>query len=469
MAQRRPVKSERKKRVFSAKRQVFQTKNALKGDTMSQNLTQNMPALTQQSSDLLTALTGSLGLPREILASDKDIAQVFAALPDMLSSLPAEKRNEGIARLCVACSVGLFDSAINYIWNETIKILRSKLRQFGLSIIAQILGKNFSEKELNSMMDSQLLNLCLELNLISEEGFLFLDQCRDIRNNFSAAHPALGTISPFEFLNFFDRCVRHAYASTNSRRGVEIAHLLNSLTAVPLTEEMCSYWTSAISNTYDQQKSVILEMLHGIYCDGKEPSTKRNNCLALAKNIINYIPEDGKARILENHSKYLIAQNSEKSNASRWFFEKVNLFNLLSESEKHGMIMSICKSLCDVHLAIDNFYNEPPFAKRLQEIASSARPELSQATFVEVVTTCGIGNGYGVSFNAAPYYENIVKTFSPREIDIFFNLVKTQGNRINTRVNKFSSCRERFKYLASLINENFIHPRSQQDYKYWTN
>lgn len=431
-------------------------------------LSTNLPKISQQSSSLINGLTNSFGLPREVLASDRDIEQVLTSLPNLLTTLPPEKRNEGIARLCVACSVGLFDSAINYIWNETVRVLRAKLRNFGLGVIAQILEKDFAEKELNSIMDSQLLNLCLELNLISEDGFYFLDQCRDIRNNFSSAHPALGNVPPFEFLNFFDRCIKHAYDESLTRRGVKVDDLLKSLSNSTFTDEVVHYWVSAIKDTYDQQKSRIIEILHGIYCDDKKSPTERGNSLTLSMSVIEYIPEDGKSRIVDNHSKYLISSNNKtKIQASRWFFEKINLLNLLSESERHGMIVSICKSLYDVHLAMNNFYNEPPFAKRLQEISSITRPEISQNIFVEVVTSCAIGNEYNICFAASSYYEETIKTFSPREIGIFFDLVKTKGNRVYHRVKNYSNCRARFKHLVSLINASSVHPRYQPDYQFW--
>jgi hypothetical protein len=44
------------------------------------------------------------------------------------------------------------------------------------------------------LKDADLLSLCLKLNLITEDGFFMLDQCRAVRNNFSSAHPTMGRI-----------------------------------------------------------------------------------------------------------------------------------------------------------------------------------------------------------------------------------------------------------------------------------
>ncbi len=88
--------------------------------------------------------------------------------------------------------VYLNDSAINYAWNGSILQLRGKVKKFGLSVVQQIISKpDFDESKLLDLKDAELLTLCLKLNLVSEQGHTLLNQCREVRNNFSAAHPAL--------------------------------------------------------------------------------------------------------------------------------------------------------------------------------------------------------------------------------------------------------------------------------------
>ena len=80
-------------------------------------------------------------------------------------------------KVCIAIASGLFDSAINYVWNAAIVELRQKVRQFGLHVVPQILDdKSFDENSLLDLKDIELLDLCLKLNLITDENFFFLDQ-----------------------------------------------------------------------------------------------------------------------------------------------------------------------------------------------------------------------------------------------------------------------------------------------------
>ena len=94
---------------------------------------------------------------------------------------------------------------------------------------------------------------------------------------------------------------------------------------------------------------------------------------------------------------------------SQDFFEKLGLLKLLNESERHSVISAAVRHLWDVHLAMNNFYNEPPFAERLMNLSEvEPIPETIQEHFVYTVVGCYIGNGYGVSRAAAPYYEAMI-------------------------------------------------------------
>lgn len=187
-----------------------------------------LPALPTTVLPVLAALTDFLGTPRTMLASDEEIQCAWLALPRELREIPAPLRGELIARMCVAVSTGLFDGAMNYIWNAAILQFRTKIRNFGLPIVAQILQSDFEERHLVELQDSRLLELSLKLNLVNEDGFFFLDQCREVRNNFSAAHPTLGTVNDREFITFLNRCVRYALADASSPKGVDIGSFISA-------------------------------------------------------------------------------------------------------------------------------------------------------------------------------------------------------------------------------------------------
>ena len=223
-----------------------------------------LPPFTSVTAPMLTALTTALGVERSILAADDQIQHAWDTLPRLLSRIPPHLCNETLVRMCVAVATGLFDSAINYAWNAAVIELRGKVRRFGLTVIPQVISKTFDEAALLDLKDADLLVLCLKLNLISEDGYFLLDQCRDVRNNFSAAHPSIGSLDEHEFLNFLNRVGKHALANERDPRGVDIQSLIAAVKTARFTRAQFETWRTRIVDTFDAQRELLIGMLHGI-------------------------------------------------------------------------------------------------------------------------------------------------------------------------------------------------------------
>ncbi len=228
----------------------------------------SLPDISPLSSSMLAQLTTALGISRDVLATDDQIEHAWSQLPRLLKRIPPERRDERIAKMCVAVASGLFDAAINYVWNAAIVELREKVRRFGIAVVPQVLDdKSFDEDSLLDLKDAELLDLCLKLNLIGNDDFFFLDQCRATRNSFSVAHPAEGVVDEDEFLAFLSRCQKHALSSAQNPKGVDTKAMLAALNAARFKKDQRKEWERRVRETYDAQRELIFVMLHGIYCD----------------------------------------------------------------------------------------------------------------------------------------------------------------------------------------------------------
>lgn len=428
-----------------------------------------LPSVGTFSAPMLTALTQALGIDRSVLASDDQIQNAWQNLPQLLSNIPPPLRTEGIMRMCVAVATGLFDSAINYVWNAAIVELRDKVRRFGIHIIPQIIGKDFDEKRLLDMQDSELLNLCLKLNLISETGFFMLDQCRDIRNNFSAAHPVIGSIDEYEFISFLNRCSRHALNDDQNTTGVDIKEFMTALNASKFSRDQVQIWCDRITHTFDAQREAIFIMLHGIFCDPTKDEHSRVSALTICMVFANEFSPNAISSLVNQHQTYQAKGEQDRFKASQNFFEHLKLLGLLSETERHSLISTACKNLMTVHLGMNNFYNERPFAERLATLSEGHQiPETVRKEFVETVVTCSVGNPYGTANSADPYYRTIITGFSPREILVMMELPSTK-TILSNRISLHSRCKQKFKSLVLLLQPTSIPTRQKSTYEKWKN
>lgn len=428
---------------------------------------ENLPAVTAGTDDLLVQITSALGVPRDVLPAKVQIDHTWDNLPRLLSKIPSELRDERMIRLCVAVSVGLFDSAINYVWNSTIVELRQKVIRFGLPIVAQITSKTLDESKLLEMMDHDLLKLCLELNLITEEGYFKLDQCRAIRNSFSAAHPAMGALDEDEVVNVISRCARAALSDVNVPAGVNFNELIAAIKAGQFNTDQTSYWTAAIKGTHSAQRELIASALHGMYCDEALGQSARTNCATL---FLPSVELDGiPASIIDQHQRYVGKGEEAKASASRDFFTKFNMLGLLSEAERHSIVSTACDRLNAAHQGMNNFYNEPPFAARLHEIVgASVVPETVRWKFVKTVVSCAVGNQYGVSWAASPHYESMIKDFSPKALEMMLSIPGSK-TLVGNKIQSYPACHKRFAELVGLLAGASIPTALQASYTYWMN
>lgn len=428
----------------------------------------NLPAVLGNTSSVLQVLTEALGVPRNILATDDEIESAWSTLPRVLNKVPPELRTEGLVRMCVAVAVGLFDSAINYVWNASIVELRARVRRFGLNVVQQLISNSgFDENALLDLQDSELLDLCLKLNLITEDGYFFLDQCRDIRNNFSAAHPTIGKLDDHEFISFVNRCAKHALGNERNPVGVDIQSFINAVKGAKFASDQLETWSQRLKKTHEAQRDLLLGTVHGIFCDPASAEQVRLNALAISNKFSESFTPKIKSELIDRHQDYLAKGEQERHKASQIFFEKLGLLKLLSESERHSLISNACKKLMGVHNAFNNFYNEPPFAERLAQIVGqSAVPDTTRDEFVESVVTCAVGNPWGISHAAFSHYKRMIQGFSPAEIAIMLAL--PQGKTvISHRLSSYSRCKEAFSELVALLDPASVPTKVKASYKKW--
>ena len=86
-----------------------------------------------------------------------------------------------LSKFFVAVSTGLFDAALNYLWNETIKQLRIRvingdIKYFYDVVISDDRRKKFtSQEDLLKLDDFDLIKGALEIGLITQIGYMNLE------------------------------------------------------------------------------------------------------------------------------------------------------------------------------------------------------------------------------------------------------------------------------------------------------
>jgi len=86
----------------------------------------------------LTRYLAELGLPKDqVLVPVAERQRVINNLPDVITLIDDARKSTSIylSKFIAACGAGLFDAALNFIWDETVVNLRRKVARFDLEYL----------------------------------------------------------------------------------------------------------------------------------------------------------------------------------------------------------------------------------------------------------------------------------------------------------------------------------------------
>jgi len=169
----------------------------------------NSPEIVENSiaefNQPLSNLLTHIGLPTEnVLQPIEERRKVIFSLESALEILPYDQRQKAyyLSKFTVAVTVGLFDGALAFLWDETIKALRNLIVKFDLEYFYSVAGELASrykklngQEDLEAISDYDLLEICRRIGLINDVNFKRLEYVNYFRNHASSAHPNENEIS----------------------------------------------------------------------------------------------------------------------------------------------------------------------------------------------------------------------------------------------------------------------------------
>lgn len=180
----------------------------------------------------------TLNLPSEnIIADTFQRETVMKNLPTLLSTISTEDKSNAnyLSKFVAASAIGLFDAALNYIWNEVIVNLRTKINYYGLdtfydNAVGNKRRSEYSNKDdLSGIKDKTLLDTCRKLEWISDIIYRKLCHILDMRNQIGASHPNVSVINAYELLGWLDVCVKEVINEKPSKSAIVAKNIIENI------------------------------------------------------------------------------------------------------------------------------------------------------------------------------------------------------------------------------------------------
>lgn len=441
---------------------------------MNEGVSQEVVVSAAPGMDLTTSISSfesqmlghvsSLGLPRDgVLIGVPDRVLVLANLAGAIDRLPPDYRANSmyLSKFALAVSAGLFDAALNYLWDETIGELRRRIIDYDLSYFFDLAvsdpekRKDLKEPEdLTKITDDELIRAAATVGFISPVGQRQLDVVRFMRNHASAAHPNQHELRPYQLLSYVEVCISEVIMLPESQTMVDTSRLLRNVRDTKVSPADAATYAPLFANLRGEQVTALANGLFGVYVRVDSAPLARDNIRLLLPYLWPHIPERTRAAFGVRFARFKANLDNQQADLAREFLETVGAASYLPDDVRAGEIDVLVGRLLTAHEGMNNFYNEPPVARALQDyVGEQDVPAGVRERYVAALVDVFLGRRSGISIAANPIYTGLLERFTPEEAALA--LIEVTGSNLAGTL-AFRVPQEQFQELLDILQPKVI-------------
>lgn len=377
------------------------------------------------------------GLPTDNILSPFDQRRkVMTSLGDIIEIIPIDKRvkSEYLSKFTISVAMGMFDGALTFLWDETVKALRVMIVEFDLDYFYKV-SLEFSSRyrglktkeDLEAISEHDLLEICRRIGLLNDINHKRLETVNYFRNHASAAHPNEHELSGHELISMLENCIRYAIHYEFDNSVIQVKRLFENIRTEKIDTTDIPLIIDELLKLKQERLDDFVLSVFGLYTDEKQSTDTKQNIEYLTPELWQATTEDLKYKIGAKFGYYRKHGDVNKKNSVQRFLDIVSGNTYKDEDSLSEELRQKLNDLRSAHFDWNNFYNEYPHARSIKDSMPTGNiPKSISKEFVKIISICFAGNGKGyrngVDETAVKYYEEFVDKFTETEIVYFIQL-----------------------------------------------
>lgn len=406
-----------------------------------------------------------MGLPVDgILVPINERKKVIKNFEDVVFGLRVEDLREAryISKFFTAATSGLFDAALNYLWDETVYQLRKRVANYDVEYFYDVAVSTEKRKKLSGIQDlkklddSELIQGAKEIDMISDVGYNHLDYIKYMRNWASAAHPNQTEITGLQLISWLETCIKEVINLPNSSVTIETGRFLKNLKEKPFTPEEVNAFTSFVGNLTTEKVNNLASGLFGIYYRPETEGFVRNNVKQVFPLIWEGINENTKNEFGIKYARFAVNGDVNEAQNARELLEMVDGQAYFPDEIRATELSNALEQLSESHNGLNNFYREPTFALQLKRVVGKKEiPSQINKKYVHIIVDCFITNGNGVCWDANGIYKSLIEDFNQEQltISVFTIMDEHIASMLQLKI-----CSQKYMEMISIIKEKNTSP-----------
>lgn len=406
------------------------------------------------------------GLPtNNVLVGIRERRNVLKNISSPLELINQENRSEAmyLSKFMAAVISGLFDAALNYLWDETILQLRKRVCRYDIQYFYDVAvsdtqkrSKLKDEDDLVKIDDSELILAAKEIGLISDIGYRHLEYIKYMRNWASAAHPNHSDITGLNLISWLETCVNEVINLPFSDAVVETRKLLKNIKEHTINEEEANKIAVFLVDLPKEKLNSLVNGFFGLYTRENTTEATRHNIQLLLPQIWSFVDDRVKCDFGIKYARYVANNDAKQSEFARNFLDIVNGQEYLPEGIRAVEIKSAVENLRSAHnSSYDNFYKEPTYARQLKRLVGThSVPKQVDYDYVITLIDAFLTNTHGVCYDAEEVYIELIEGFNQRQLTIASICFEYEA--IGSKL-RFSLCERKYFDLINIIQARVIN------------
>jgi len=362
--------------------------------------------------------------------------------------------------------------ASEYAWKKAMVKLKETIATLGMEFIGEMIGRDdFDETtQIDSVLtDFTTIQLAEQLGVIGPTAALKLRQSNELISHYFSKN-ADEEIDYTTAFGIVKSSVQYILGESDISIALKFSHFRNRLLSetLPITDSQVE---QLINSPLFYLRTVMTILLSSIKSDiGAKLEHALANLNTLLPNIWKKLGDNDKWHIGTAYRDVTAAGNTLAASGLKSALLKVGGFDFVPENLRSTTFIKTAQQLLEVHFGHNNFYNEPPVAKKLSQLGSTI-PAPALIETMQAYLAVYLGFTHGNSWNAASiageqlakitsdrwfyYFEKVIQNddiilrkMYPNQVARFSELLNSNG------LNKFENLPSKNQRLYAAIVEN---------------
>ncbi len=351
-----------------------------------------------------------VGLPTDgVLVDVMERQRILGNLGAALYRLEPDERSRSyyISKMIAAAAAGLFDAALNYLWDETVAELRRRVAGYDLDYFFDVAvpspekRKHLSSAEdLSLIQDVDLLRAAKDIGLLSDIGHAQLDSIRYMRNHASAAHPNHNELTGLQLVSWLETCIIQVIRLPLDNVTAETGRLLRNIKQGRLTAEEIASTAAFFDRLPIDRADALAAGLFGLYTATSSSPDTDDNVRLLWPKLWPYVSDEARYDFGTRIARFVANADHRQAASARELFDLADAAAFLPEPVRVAELDTAIDALLAAHHGWNNFSTEPGPARQLETLVGERGdvPAALSTKYVKAIVEVFLTNGNGISW-----------------------------------------------------------------------